>query len=91
MVRRSRLEIYFDVLKALDRGINKPTRVMYKANLSWSSLQYTFESLIDGGFTVVDSNMKSKRYRITDKERRALSYHVQSLDGLVKTQQMLRR
>ena len=91
MLRRSRLEIYFDVLKALDKGIDKPTRVMYKANLSWSSLQDTFETLIDGGFMAVEPTMKSKRYRITDKGRRALSYHMQSLDGLVKTQQMLRR
>ena len=91
MTRRSRLEIYFDVLKALDRGVNKPTRLMYKANLSWSSLQDTFETLIDGGFMAFETTMKSKRYRITDKGRRALSYHVQSLEGLVNTQQMLRR
>ena len=91
MTRRSRLEIYFDVLKALDRGVNKPTRLMYKANLSWSSLQDTFETLLDGGFMAVEINLKSKRYRITDKGRRALSYHVQSLEGLVNTQQMFRR
>jgi predicted transcriptional regulator len=74
MARRSRLEIYFDVLKALDKGVDKPTRLMYKANLSWSSLQDTFDTLIDGGFM-----------------RRALSYHVRSLDGLVKAQQLFRR
>lgn len=91
MVRRSRLEIYFDVLKALDRGVDKPTRIMYKANLSWSSLQDTFKTLIDGGFMAVEISKKSKRYRITDKGRRALSYHLQSLDGLVKAQQIFRR
>ena len=91
MVRRSRLEIYFDVLKALDRGVDKPTRIMYKANLSLSSLQDTFKTLIDGGFMAVEISKKSKRYRITDKGRRALSYHVQSLDGLVKAQQIFRR
>ena len=91
MVRRSRLEIYFDVLKALDKGIYKPTRLMYKANLSWSSLQDTFETLLDGDFMAVELNKKSKQYRITDKGRRALSYHVRSLDGLVKAQQIFRR
>jgi predicted transcriptional regulator len=91
MVRRSRLEIYFDVLKALDKGIYKPTRLMYKANLSWSSLQDTFETLLDGGFMAVELNKKSKRYCITDKGRRALSYHVRSLDGLVKAQPIFRR
>ncbi len=91
MVRRSRLEIYFDVLKALDRGVDKPTRLMYRANLSWSSLQETFETLLDGGFMAVEKTKKTKRYRITDKGRRALSYHMQSLDGLVKAQQLFRR
>jgi len=91
MVRRSRLEIYFDVLKTLERGVDKPTRIMYKANLSWSSLQDTFDTLIDGGFMTVKNSKASKRYFITDKGRRALSYHMRSMDGLVKVKQMFSR
>jgi len=36
--RRSRLELYLDVLKAIKNGKEKPTRIMYEANLSWTSL-----------------------------------------------------
>ena len=87
MVRRSRLEIFFDVLAVIDRGVSKPTRIMYKTNLSWTSLHEVFETLISGGFILEEAFKNSKRYSITDKGRSALSYHLQSLDGLVQVRQ----
>jgi len=84
MVRRSRLEIYFDVLKTVEKGIDKPTRIMYKTNLSWSPLHEILDSLVEGGFIIDRLSKNSKRYQITDKGRRALSYHLKSLDGLIK-------
>ena len=36
--RRSKLEIYLDVLSSIHEGISKPTRIMYSANLSWKAL-----------------------------------------------------
>ena len=91
MVRRSRLEIYFDVLAVIERGTNKPTRIMYKTNLSWTSLHEVFETLINGGFVREEKKKNSKRYYITDKGKRALSYHLKSLEGLVKVRQRLGR
>ena len=87
MVRRSRLEIFFDVLAVIDRGVSKPTRIMYKTNLSWTSLHEVFETLINGGFIQEEEYKNSKRYSITDKGRSALSYHLQSLDGLIQVRQ----
>ena len=84
MVRRSRLEIYFDILKVIDRGTHKPTRIMYKTNLSWTSLNEIFKTLIKGGFIREELRKKSKRYHITDKGKNALYYYLKSLDGLVK-------
>ena len=86
MTRRSRLEIFFDVLAVIDRGHRKPTRIMYKTNLAWTSLQDVFETLIDGGFVHEESYKNSKRYSITEKGRSALSYHLKSLDGLKPVQ-----
>jgi predicted transcriptional regulator len=91
MVRRSRLEIYFDVLAVIDRGVSKPTRIMYKTNLSWTSLHEVFETLIDGDFIEAEAHKNSKRYMITDKGRSALAYHLQSLDGLVQVRQIQNR
>jgi predicted transcriptional regulator len=82
MVRRSRLEIYFDILDVIDRGIDKPTRIMYKANLSWNSLQETFTTLLKGNFIREDIVKNSKRYYITEKGKSALYYHRKSLEDL---------
>ena len=91
MARRSRLEIYFDILRALERGITKPTRIMYKTNLSWTTLQEMFEALIEGGFIKEEVRGNLKRYEVTDKGRNALSYYSKSLDGLIEVKQIIRR
>jgi predicted transcriptional regulator len=83
MVRRSRLEIYFDVLNVIDRGIDKPTRIMYKTNLSWNTLQDIFATLLKGEFIREEIAKNSKRYYITEKGKRALHYHLKALEGFV--------
>ena len=82
MVRRSRLKIYFDVLKAIDNGTNKPTRVMYETNLSWTTACDVFDSLIKGDFISADKKKHLTRYYITKKGRNALTYYLMSLEGL---------
>jgi len=82
MVRRSRLEIYFDVLKAIDNGTDILTRIIYEANLSWISICNVFDSLIKGDFIRAHKKKRSTRYYITDKGKNALSYHLKSLEGL---------
>ena len=82
MVRRSRVEIYFDVLEVIDKGTNKPTRIMYKTNLCWASLLNVFDTLINSDFIRAEKMKSSKRYYITEKGRNALSYHLRSLEGL---------
>jgi predicted transcriptional regulator len=89
MVRRSKLEIFFDVLAVIDQGVYKPTRIMYKTNLSWTSLHDVFDTLIEGGFIREEKYNKKKRYSITGKGRRALGYHRQSIDGLVQKSSVL--
>jgi predicted transcriptional regulator len=88
MVRRSRLEIFFDVLAVIERGVSKPTRIMYKTNLSWTSLNDIFGTLIEGGFILEEAVGTSKRYSITEKGQNALAYHLRSLEGLVQAQQL---
>ncbi len=84
MARRSKLEIYFEILDAIDRGVDKPTRIMYKTNLSWIMLHQIFEVLMTGGFVTEENSKNSKRYYITEKGKRALSYHRRSLEGLIE-------
>ena len=89
MNRRSTLEIYFDVLKTLERGITKPTQIMYKANLSWESMQKIFRTLIDGGFILKETLGNVNQYHITEKGRNALVYYSKSIDGLVKVNRLV--
>jgi predicted transcriptional regulator len=81
MIRRSQLEIYFEVLKIIDKGTQKPTRIMYKANLSWVAMSKAFEVLLDGEFIHLKRLGKGKRYQITEKGRQALTYHLRSITG----------
>lgn len=83
-VRRSRFEIYFDVLKVIDRGTAKPTRIMYDTNTSWEVLGSTFDILIKSDFVREEKENDSLRYYITEKGRNALSYHVKSLEGFTR-------
>ena len=91
MTRRSRLEIYFDILEVIERGIDKPTQIMYKTNLSWATLQEIFETLIKSGFIKEEMKRNSRRYEVTDKGRNALAYYLKSLDGLIQIKQIFSR
>jgi len=91
MVRRSRLEIYFDILDVISRGVTKPTRIMYKTNLSWVVLQEMFVTLIDGGFIKEEKEKGYERYYITEKGKNAFSYHMKSMDGLVEVETVISR
>lgn len=89
MTRRSRLEIYFEILDVIGRGVDKPTRIMYKTNLSWITLHQIFETLINGGFMGETDSKNTKRYYITEKGKSALAYYRKSLEGLVEIKQKL--
>jgi predicted transcriptional regulator len=43
--RRSKMEMYLDILRAIGAGAEKPTHVMYKANLSWVVMRGFLENL----------------------------------------------
>ncbi len=43
--RRSKMEMYLDILRAIGSGAEKPTHVMYKANLSWVVMRGFLENL----------------------------------------------
>lgn len=78
--RRSKLEIYLDVLKVIKEGTRKPTRIMYGANLSWKLLQNILSSLVDQNLILeVDaSDSRDKRtntiFEITSKGDSVIRY-----------------
>jgi predicted transcriptional regulator len=65
--RRSHLEIRMDILACLRAGIDKPTQVMYKANLSWTALKDHVEALKGSGLLAAVEHGNRTRYALSEK------------------------
>ena len=78
MPRRSKLEIRLTMLSSIKQGIDKPTRIMYAANLSWKPTQRILIQLEKQDLIKEieeNDNLKSKkRFEITDKGQAVLKY-----------------
>jgi len=78
--RRSKLEIYLDVLKVIKEGTTKPTRIMYGANLSWKLLQGILVSMVNQDLIeeIDVSDSRDKRtntiYQVTQKGDSVIRY-----------------
>lgn len=76
--RRSKLEIRLKILSAIQDGVDKPTRIMYAANLSWKPTQNILTQLCKQELInkiEEDNKIKSKRrYEITEKGVAVLKY-----------------
>ncbi len=76
--RRSQLEIRLNILSAVKDGVDKPTRIMYAANMSWKPVQKILSHLVEQGLLEVRMNTESrqskKRYALTDKGANVLDY-----------------
>jgi len=82
--KRSKLEIYLDVLKAVKLGINKPTNIMYKCNLAWKPFKKILNSLIENGLLTPVENGNRRTYELTEKGRDVLRY-LATAEALVAT------
>ena len=81
MYKRSRLGIYFDILKVIEKRYAKPTEIIYKAYLSSTILKEALPILVTKGFIREELLKNSKRYYRTDKGDNALFFHRKSLEG----------
>lgn len=76
--RRSKLEILLSVLSAIRDGEDKPTRIMYAANMSWNPTQEVLAELVKDGLvqTREESGEKKtkRRYDITEKGLNVVNY-----------------
>lgn len=70
--RRSRLEIYMDILRITGYGVSKPTRIMFAANISWKSLNEALTSLEKCGLIERRTVRNHKHIFITERGKRIL-------------------
>ena len=76
--RRSKLEIQLNILSSVMNGVDKPTRIMYAANMSWRPVQRNLSYLVNKGLLERQVNLESSksksRYVITEKGINVLEY-----------------
>lgn len=72
--KRSRLEIYIDVLRIISKGTRKPTRIMYGANLSWNPLNSVLRSMLKQDLIRQKREGRHSLYWITNKGSNVLNY-----------------
>jgi predicted transcriptional regulator len=80
--RRSELEIKMDVLRVVSSGIDRPTQIMYKANLSWIALQSNLKSLVKSNFLREDDLGSRKRYELTQHGFEILGTYQKVVDAM---------
>lgn len=81
-LRRSKLETHVDILRVIADGAEKPTHIMYKANLSWVALQVYLRSLMKRGLIVTKNVNGRKKYELTDQGFRVLNYFLRIRQAL---------
>ena len=76
--RRSKLDIMLSVLRTVEGGVAKPTKIMYASNMSWNLTQKVFTDLVNQNLLEMTeapgSKRSTKRYMITEKGRNVLNY-----------------
>lgn len=65
--RRSELEVKMDILRVASEGHNKPTQIMYKANLSWVALLDHLNSLTTLGLLKEVDFVNRRTYELTPR------------------------
>jgi len=75
MARRSQFEIYLDILKAVAEGKQKPTHIMYRANLSWTRLKKYLDFLIVQGLLKETVNESATIFTLTQKGKDVIGYY----------------
>jgi len=82
MTRRSQMETYIDILKAVAEGRRKPTHIMYRSNLCWERLKKQLDFLVKGGLLEKAAVNGTATFSLTSKGKDLLGYHKKLEAGL---------
>jgi len=89
--RRSELEIRMDVLQVVSQGIDRPTQIMYKANLSWIALQGNIKALVGRGFLTEENLGTRRRYELTQTGTEILRDYMKVVEAMGSSQPVQKR
>jgi len=85
VTRRSQFEIYIDILKAVADGKQKPTHVMYRANLTWKRLKKHVDFLVAHDLLIEEKDGRTKILSITSSGKDVVWHHMKIERELVQT------
>jgi predicted transcriptional regulator len=84
--RRSTLDLFLAVLKAIRDGCDKPTRIMYACNMSWKPMKKMLKKVTEKGYVAemeYNGNKRSpKRYVISERGKNILRYFEEARDQI---------
>jgi predicted transcriptional regulator len=78
--KRSRIEIYLDVLQVIRKGVYKPTLIMYRTNLSWKPLMQVLDAMMEQGLVASEDMGRHVTYKITEKGMNVLNYFNEAME-----------
>lgn len=61
------MEIMCEILEVVSMGVERPTHIIYKANISWKVLNSFLKTLIKNNLLVKENDGKRAVYKMTDK------------------------
>ena len=84
--RRSKLEIYIEMLINVKKGVGKPTQLMYASNLNWNLFKNVLDMMLRNGHIqeidttgrdsprLLKDNRTKRIYRLTEKGEEVVQY-----------------
>ncbi len=76
-----------DILRSIHEGAEKPTQIMYKANLSWVGLQEHLQGLLQSALIRDVQYGNRRKYELTDKAIALMMTYrsmVQEMEGALR-------
>ena len=81
-LRRSKAEMVCDLLKEISGGATRPTRIMQRANLTWSALLMYLNALVTNGLVREERHGRNHSYHLTKKGEELLASYDTLKEGL---------
>ena len=76
------METYFEIIEVIGAGTQKPTHIMYKANLSWTVMQDYIRNLKSRGIVESAGAEGKKGYHLTPRGFELLSKYMEIKEDL---------
>ena len=76
------METYCDIVKAIGAGAEKPTHIMYKANLSWTVMQSYIKDLEEQGLIFSSDSDGKRLYKLSERGFTLLKQYISIKEDL---------